>query len=253
MNRRSTIKHQTRHGTSPSNRRTSNSPQDESVRLADIKLCCHGFTLIELLVVMGIIALLMALVAPAVTSLSKSNGRIAAVSALLGAIEQARAEAIKSGQATYFVFPIFTSGTQSTLDRYNCKSYAIFEDDPAYPGGAKQLTSWNPLPTGVALRSRGTASLSNLANPNSLSPVPTFTFAPDASAAPTYKCLKFNSNGEIEAPVADVLLGVFEGFVNGTNEVITGATDGGNPPNPLAVGYIAVSRWTGRAEPTATP
>src|SRR6266571_1834156 len=153
MNRRSTIKlatgrvrptggHQTRHRTSLSNRRTSNSPQDESVRLADIKLCCHGFTLIELLVVIGIIVMALAALVPAVTSLSKSGGRRAARNSLLGGIEQARAEAIKSGQATYVVFPTFTSGTQSTLDRYNYRSYAIFEDDAANPGNVKQLTEW---------------------------------------------------------------------------------------------------------------
>src|SRR5262245_48503209 len=87
-----------------------------------------GFPLLELLMVMGIIALALAALIPAVTSLSKSSGRIAARDSLLGAIEQARAEAIKSGQAAYIVFPTFTSGTQSTLDRYNYRSYAIFQD-----------------------------------------------------------------------------------------------------------------------------
>ena len=60
-----------------------------------------AFTLLELLVVIGIIAILMAMIAPAVTSLSKSNGRKAAIANLLGGIEQARAQAIADGQATY--------------------------------------------------------------------------------------------------------------------------------------------------------
>jgi prepilin-type N-terminal cleavage/methylation domain-containing protein len=214
----------------------------------------RAFTLLEMLIVMGIISVLLVALTPAVTSLSKSNGRRAAVSALLGAIEQARAEAIKSGQATYVVFPIFTNGTESTLDRYNYKSYAIFEDDAANPGSVKQLTSWNPLPAGVALRSGGTAALSNLADPGYLSPVPTFRFTPDANAAPTYRCLKFNLNGEIEAPIAppaNVLFAVFEGYVSNGNEVITGGNDGSG--NPLAAEYLMISRMTGRAEPTAAP
>src|SRR5262249_20393062 len=64
-----------------------------------------GFTIFELLVVMSIIAIALAALVPAVTSLSKSGGRRAARDSLLGGIEQARAEAIKSGQATYVVFP----------------------------------------------------------------------------------------------------------------------------------------------------
>ena len=210
-----------------------------------------GFTLLELLVVTGIIVLLLAALVPAVTSLSKSSGRKAAIANLLGGIEQARAEAIKSGQAAYVVFPTFTSGAQSTLDRYNYRSYAVFEDDAANPGNVKQLTSWKSLPTGTAMRSSGTAALSNLADPASLSPAPTFTFTPDTGATPVFRCLKFNTNGEVEAPATNVLLGVFEGFINGTTEVIAGAKDSNG--NPLAAEYVAVSRMTGRAEPTATP
>src|SRR6266550_2980438 len=72
-----------------------------------------GFTLLEMLIVLGIIAILLALLAPAVTSLSKAGGRRAARDTLLGGIEQARAEAITSGQSTYIVFPTFTTGTAS--------------------------------------------------------------------------------------------------------------------------------------------
>src|SRR5262249_53499280 len=112
----------------------------------------NGFTLLELLMVICIIAIAFAALIPAVTSLEKSGGRRAALNILLGGIEQARAEAIKSSQATYVVFPIFTSGTQSTLDRYNYRSYAIFEDNAASPGNVKQLTDWKSFPAGVALR-----------------------------------------------------------------------------------------------------
>jgi prepilin-type N-terminal cleavage/methylation domain-containing protein len=209
-----------------------------------------AFTLIEMMVVIAIMIIVAGLMAPALTSLSKANGRKAAIANLLGGIEQARAEAIKSGQATYVVFPMFTSGPQSTLDRYSYRSYAIFEDDAANPGTVKQLTSWKSLPTGTAMRSSGTAALSNLADPASLSPAPTFTFSPDTGSTPVFRCLKFNTNGEVEAPATNVLLGVFEGFINGT-EVITGGKDSNG--NPLAAEYIAVFRMTGRAEPTAAP
>jgi type II secretory pathway pseudopilin PulG len=208
-----------------------------------------GFTLIELLVVMGIIIVALAALVPAVTSLSKSGGRRAAMNSLLGGIEQARAEAIKSAQPTYVVFPTFTSGAQSTLDRYNYRSYAIFELDAA-TGIARQLTDWKSFPTGVALRAAGTAALSNLPI---WTPPAGFTFTPDTSAAPTFLNFQFNANGEVTAPAANVLLGIFEGYVSSGNEVATTKDAGGNAS---AVEYITVSQFTGRAvpaQPAATP
>jgi len=214
----------------------------------------RAFTLVEMLVVLGMIVILLSAIIPAVTSLSKANGRKAAMANLLGGIEQARAEAINTSQASYVVFPTFGAGTtQSTLDRYNYKSYAIFEDNAANPGSVKQITPWKALPTGVALRAAGTAALANLADPASLNPAPTFGFTPDTGTTPAFRCLKFNSNGEVEAPAANVLLGVFEGYVSNGSEVATTKDGSGNP---AAVEYIAVAQFTGRAEPAdavATP
>ncbi len=215
----------------------------------------RAFTLVEMLVVLGMIVILLSAVIPAVTSLSKANGRKAAMANLLGGIEQARAEAINTSQATYVVFPTFGAGTaQSTLDRYNYKAYAIFEDNAANPGSVKQVTPWKALPTGVALRATGTAALANLADPASLNPAPTFSFTPDTGTTPAFRCLKFNSNGEVEAPATNVLLGVFEGYVSNGTEVVTSGKDANG--NPAAVEYIAVAQFTGRAEPAdavATP
>src|SRR5437016_7639259 len=84
-----------------------------------------AFTLLEILVVIGIIAIMMGLIVPAVTSLSKSNGRKAAIANLLGGIEQARAEAIKSGQATYVVFPTFASGAQSRSEEHTSELQSL--------------------------------------------------------------------------------------------------------------------------------
>jgi prepilin-type N-terminal cleavage/methylation domain-containing protein len=203
-----------------------------------------GFTLIEMLVVMAIMLIALGALIPAVTSLSKSNGRQAASSNLIGAIEQARAEAIKTAQPTYVVFPTTLSSTDpNLLQRYSYHSYAIFQDDPLNPATPKQLSGWKPLPTGVSLRSA--ISSWSLAS---------FQFTPVGSPQ-SFPFLKFNANGEVEvptAPPANVLLGIFEGYVaSNSSEVITGAKDPSG--NPLAAEYISVSRITGRAEPTAAP
>src|SRR5207245_11418999 len=159
----------------------------------------RAFTLVEMLIVMVIILIALGALIPAVTSLSKSSGRQAATNNLIGALEQTRPEAIKSGQPTYVVFPTTLSSTDpNLLQRYAYHSYAIFEDDPLNPGTQKPLTGWKTLPTGVSLRSA--ISSWSLAS---------FQFTPVGSAQ-SFPFLKFNVNGEVEAPVAppaNVLLG----------------------------------------------
>lgn len=202
-----------------------------------------AFTLLELLVVVGIISLLLVAVIPAVNSLSKSSGRKGAISNLLGAIEQARAEAIKTGQATYIVFPTFSTASPKT-DPYNYKSYAIFGDepDPVNPNTfrQKQLTNWKTVPTGVALR---TAPMANLKDMSALvNTLPTFT--PATGTTPTFHCLRFNANGEVEAPVPQpgvpISVEIFEGFVAGNTEKPTS--------NPIVFEKITIAPLTGRAE-----
>jgi len=204
-----------------------------------------AFTLLELLVVTGIIALLMAAIAPAVNSLSKSSGRKAAVSNVLGAIEQARSAAIKDGQRTYFVFSTFTGGPSGTTDPYNYKSYAIFEDDPANAGSTKQLTQWRRLPTGVSFRK---PSLDYLVTK-------TFAFKPSgASATGTFPYLEFDTDGAIDPNSTTTQLGtsvqltIFEGYVSNSSEVFTSTKDGSG--NPTAVESLFVSRATGRVRYT---
>ncbi len=195
-----------------------------------------------MLVVIAVISILLVAVIPAVNSLSKSSGRKAAASALLGVIEQARTQAIKDGQAIYLIFPTFASGTsQATLDRYHYKCYAIFEDDPANPTIPKQLTPWKTLPTGVSMRadSGSGQSLQNLPRSTDLNPMPAITFAPDSGSTPTLYCIKFNTDGGIDDPTANFTLAVFEGYVNGTLEVPTA--------NPIVTETITISRLTGRA------
>jgi prepilin-type N-terminal cleavage/methylation domain-containing protein len=206
----------------------------------------HGFTLVEMLVVIGIISILLVATLPVVQSLSKSSGRKNAIGMLMGAVEQARAQAISDGRPTYLAFPAQPSGggssvTDTGLIRdYFYRSFAIFEDDATDPvaNPKVQLTAYKSLPVGVSLRPEISALPWTAA---------AFRFAPaGASAAPSFPYLKFNANGEIESPPNGVLaLSVFEGSVNGTTEQKTTAQ--------LVADSISISRFTGRAFPTATP
>ena len=104
-----------------------------------------AFTLIELLVVIGIIAIMLVVIAPAVTSLSKSSGRKSAVSNVMNALEQARSLAVTSGSATYVVF-----ADQTTAPDYRYRAFIVFQDGSDFT--QKAVTAWRFLPTGVAFR-----------------------------------------------------------------------------------------------------
>lgn len=189
---------------------------------------------------MGIIGILLVVTIPAVTSLTKAGGRNAAATTLAGAFEQARAQAIKSGQPAYVVFPVF-AGTSPTSERYHHKSYAIFETDQATPTVPKQITTWKTLPTGTSIR---TASIAALPTASAFSPPLMFAFTPDPAAAADFRCVQFNSAGGIESPGSGVSLVVFEGNVSGGTEIVTSAKDASG--NPLGTQTITVARLTGR-------
>ena len=211
-----------------------------------------AFTLLELLIVIGIIVVLLVALLPAVNSLSKSGGRKAGVSNLQGAIEQARAQAIKDGLATYIAFPTTLPGTpnEEMIQRYSYHSYALFEDDPANPTTPKQLTPWRTLPVGISLRSKKDTGAEQHGGIDTLPTGPTFPFQPTSNSA-SFPFIKFSGNGEIESPAADVLLVLFEGHVSSGTEIISGGKDPFS--NPLASEALAISHLTGRAQPTATP
>jgi prepilin-type N-terminal cleavage/methylation domain-containing protein len=161
----------------------------------------QAFTLIELMVVIGIIAILLAFVGPAVVSLSRTSGTKGAVSTLMNAIEQARALAITSGSATYVVF-----ADQSTPERYRCRAFIIFQDNATFVPAA--VSKWYVLPEGISLRPAAGV----------LAQTPAVEFAcpqPVGSALLPY--IKFEPTGMVVAPTDPNTLFVclFSGFVDG--------------------------------------
>lgn len=200
-----------------------------------------GFTLLELMVVIGIIAALLVALIPTVASL-KSNGRKAAMKNLTGITEQARAEAIKTSEGSYLVFPVFAQSTAGqTFQRYNYRSYAVFVADPANPAQPKQVSTWKTLPDGISIRP---GSLSSLPLASTSTPALTIPFNPDQNSSPDFRYIRFDSTGALESPSSDVSLIVFEGLVNGSSELVTSKKDGSG--NPVATEMIKVSHLTGR-------
>ncbi|HEY2799946.1 MAG TPA: prepilin-type N-terminal cleavage/methylation domain-containing protein [Chthoniobacterales bacterium] len=202
-----------------------------------------AFTLVEMLVVIGIISLLLVAVIPAVNSLSKSNGRKAAISNFINAVEQARALAITSGSATYVVFgdETLTSPDDSSPDRYRAKAYIIFQDKNFVPVA---VSKWYFLPTGISFLPGSSANSGLMMDKD-----PTIKFSCPGSVNPAPVALpfiKFDPNGTVAFPTEPNIMFVkfFSGFVTGAGQTIFTDKTQKTIQNFDAV---TISRLTGRA------
>lgn len=212
-----------------------------------------AFTLVELLIVIGIIAVLLVAIVPAVNSLSKSSGRKAAVSNLLATLEQARSQAIKDGRSSYVGLAAEPTGgatgitDQNVISRYFYHAYAIFEDDPSDSTKPKiQVTPWKLFPTGISLRTE-ISFPSASSTTNAVWSSTDLAFTPAGASTQKFPFLEFDSTGALIAPaganIGPILVRLFEGSVTGTTEHPTTAANKDE--------VISIAPVTGRA--TYTP
>ena len=186
------------------NRTEGGNGDDRAVRRRRLPRCT-GFSLVELLVVIGVISMMLVLIAPAVTSLSKSSGRKSAVSNLMNALEQARSLAVSSGSATYVVF-----ADQSTPADYRCRAFMVFQDRANFSQAA--VTGWRFLPIGIAFRpDKGLVTPPTAASP--------LKFACGGALGPTPRALpyvKFDPTGIVSAPTDPnaLFVDIFAGAVD---------------------------------------
>jgi len=191
-----------------------------------------AFSLLELLVVIGLIAIMLVAVVPAVNSLGRSSGRKGAVSNVMNAIEHARALAISSGRPTYVVF-----ADQNTPEEYRCTSFIVFQDDATFT--PKPITKWYRLPTGIAFRPNSGILAAQTGTPK-------IQFACPSPVGPTLRDLpfvKFDSSGMVSAPTGGLWIDIFAGFVG------TAGDQSFTDARQKATGKydaVVVSRFTGR-------
>jgi len=112
-----------------------------------------AFTLIEVMVTVAIIAIMAALLTPAVRGLMGVAGPRGGVNSLAGTLEQARLAAMQSGVPTYVGFPL----TLRSDEEATFSSFLVFREPTAEEleeDSSLQfvpLSRWIRLPTGVFL------------------------------------------------------------------------------------------------------
>ncbi len=179
-----------------------------------------GFSLVELLAVMGILALLMVMLVPAVSNFGKANALTSAGNQIASLAGHARQNAITKGAMTAMVF--VTEGPGSR------RAVTIFEVLPREDGSApgtndwKQVTKWVNLPVGTAIDT----SWTTLPDQTSLV-LPPFLYS--GSSITSYDLVVFNPDGSVfqAGSVAVPQLRVVEGLVE-SNSTIHYTRPGGN-------------------------
>ena len=196
-----------------------------------------GFTLVETLAVIAIIAVVVGMAVPAVTSLNRNSQRRAAVSLILSTLDQARGLALSKNSTCYLVV---ANAKPDWPENLRSRSFAIFEE--VYNATSTRydllpITSWTALPEGFSFKPGTDTILCDAFTPKKF-------YCHPAGVEIEASYFKFNSLGTLDEPTDPNLsrLRIFSGTVTKDGDIRPS-----NPNGAAAEEVIRVTIGTGRA------
>ena len=216
------------------------------------KYAPRAFSLVELLVVIAVIAIMIAMMLPAISGFSSTVGRRGAVNVLMNTFEQARVAALMSGQNVYVGF----ANNQLPSDKQDMyyASFIVFRDATDEEKAASPTTKyvvlkkWTRLPKNIAFK-RIDSSLV----PSSGGNLPITPSDLNSALPASYQLggnipgIVFNSSGAIEGGSSPLQLFLYEGYyLNGQDNYTRNKADQATSSGLFE--KITFSRYTGRAQ-----
>ncbi len=170
----------------------------------------QAFTLFELLIVMTIIAILMSMSAPMLSSFQDFIGKGGAINQLLGTFEQARIAALSSGTTTYVGF--VTDDPPPGKSSWEYRTYVVFRDKTDYDKTEKiwtdstdtnrtyvQLSKWRQLPQNVYFYNTG-PGLTGDGTTNNIISLDSHPFDSVSFNDMNLSIIAFNNHGGVSIP-----------------------------------------------------
>lgn len=188
-----------------------------------------GFSLVELLTVIAIIAIMAALLAPAITGFSSTAGRRGAVNLVMNTIDQARVAALEQGREVQVVF----------WRRETPQRDAILVQRKNENGDWEPLTRWQTLPPGILLHKPEAGP--NIFSDGSISGQ-NFDHLPGKPSSSAVGVLEFTASGTIRIP--SEARNLFVILTEGTRETENIISQGKEQNSGFEI--ISVARYTGR-------
>jgi type II secretory pathway pseudopilin PulG len=203
----------------------------------------RGFSLLELLGVIAVMAMMMAVLLPAISGFFSTAGRRGAVNILMNTFEQARVAALESGQTVYVGF----ADADFPVEDMRYAAFLVFreatEEERAAGKSYVILKKWTRLPKNIAFKTSQQSIIG--ASPTEFAGLGQEMGS--ASRDEFFPALGFNSSGAVDQPSANLRLFLYEGyFADGRDHLIRNKST-----QETAAGLfeqISFSRYTGRAQ-----
>lgn len=121
-----------------------------------------GFTLIEVMVTVAIIAIMSALLAPALRGLMGVTGPRGGMNSLASTLEQARLSGMESGKTTFVGFPFTSSDPEAAYSSFIVFRESTDEEKVATNKEFTPVSRWMRMPQGVYLESNDLGQTENV-------------------------------------------------------------------------------------------